>query len=53
MYQLLLFCKLTLMLKTIDAKNVYYTQLQGMYSGMVDTSKINKKEFNWMRNIND
>ena len=27
--------KLTLMLKTIDAKNVYYTQLQGMYSGMV------------------
>ena len=27
--------KLTLMLKTIDAKNVYYTQLSGMYSGMV------------------
>lgn len=27
--------KLSLMLKTIDAKNTYYTQLQGMYSGMV------------------
>ena len=27
--------KLTMMLKTIDAKNVYYTQLSGMYSGMV------------------
>ena len=24
-----------MMLKTIDAKNVYYTQLSGMYSGMV------------------
>lgn len=23
--------------------------LQGSYSGMIDTSKINKKEFNWMR----
>lgn len=27
--------------------------LSGMYSGMVDTSKINKKEFNWMRSINE
>ena len=27
--------------------------LQGSYSGMVDTSKINKKNFNWMREIND
>ena len=25
--------------------------LQGMYSGMIDTSKIDKKEFNWMRSI--
>lgn len=24
--------------------------LQGSYSGMIDTSKINKNEFNWMRN---
>lgn len=27
--------------------------LSGMYSGMVDTSKINKKEFNWMRSTNE
>lgn len=27
--------KLTLMLKTIDAKNIYYAQMQGLYSGMV------------------
>lgn len=27
--------------------------LSGMYSGMIDTSKINKKEFNWMRSINE
>ena len=27
--------------------------LSGMYSGMVDTSKINKKEFNWMRSLDD
>lgn len=25
--------------------------LQGCYSGMIDTSKINKKELNWMRDI--
>lgn len=25
--------------------------LKGMYSGMIDTSKINKKELDWMRNI--
>lgn len=29
------------------------TLLQGSYSGMVDTSKINKKEFNWMRSLDD
>lgn len=27
--------------------------LKGMYSGMIDTSKINKNEFNWMRELND
>lgn len=27
--------------------------LSGMYSGMIDTSKINKKEFNWMRSIDE
>lgn len=27
--------------------------LQGSYSGMIDTSKINKKEFNWMRGLDD
>ena len=27
--------------------------LSGMYSGMVDTSKIDKKEFNWMRSLDE
>ncbi len=27
--------------------------LHGCYSGMIDTSKINKKELNWMRNIEE
>lgn len=25
--------------------------LHGMYSGMIDTKKINKKQFNWMRDV--
>ena len=25
--------------------------LNGMYSGMIDTKKINKKEFDWCRDI--
>lgn len=29
------------------------TLLQGSYSGMIDTSKINKKEFNWMRGLDE
>lgn len=27
--------------------------LRGMYSGMIDTSKINKEEFNWTRSLSD
>lgn len=27
--------------------------MQGSYSGMIDTSKINQREFNWMRGLND
>ena len=27
--------------------------LQGMYSGMVDTSKIPKEQFNWLRDLSD
>lgn len=27
--------------------------LQGSYSGMIDTSKIEKKEFNWMRSLDN
>lgn len=27
--------------------------LSGMYSGMVDTSKINKNQFNWMREVGE
>jgi hypothetical protein len=27
--------------------------LQGMYSGMVDTSKIPKDQFNWLRDLSE
>ena len=37
--------KLTLMLKTIDAKNVYYAQLQGSFSGMV---KFKEEPKHWI-----
>lgn len=37
---------------TVRGAQIYVSStalLQGSYSGMIDTSKINKKEFNWMR----
>lgn len=41
---------------TVQGAQIYVSStslLQGSYSGMIDTSKINKKEFNWMRSAND
>jgi hypothetical protein len=41
---------------TVMGAQIYVSStalLQGSYSGMIDTSKINKKEFNWMRNLED
>ena len=41
---------------TVQGAQIYLSStalLQGSYSGMIDTSKINKNEFNWMRSITD
>lgn len=41
---------------TVKGSQIYTNSialLQGNYSGMIDTSKINKKEFNWLRDVND
>lgn len=41
---------------TVRGSQIYVQStslLQGSYSGMVDTSKINKDEFNWMRDPNE
>lgn len=49
-------CGLYEFMDAVQGAQIYVSTtslLSGMYSGMVDTSKINKKEFNWMRNIND
>lgn len=43
-------------LDTIYGAQIYVSStalLKGSYSGMIDTSKINKKEFNWMRCMDD
>lgn len=39
---------------TVQGAQIYLSStalLQGSYSGMIDTSKISKDEFNWMRSI--
>lgn len=49
-------CGLYEFMDTVQGAQIYVATtslLSGMYSGMVDTSKINKKEFNWMRNIDE
>lgn len=49
-------CSLYEFMDTVQGAQIYVSTtalLKGMYSGMVDTSKINKKEFNWLRSIND
>lgn len=49
-------CGLYEFMDTVQGAQIYIsstTLLQGSYSGMVDCSKINKKEFNWMRSLNE
>lgn len=49
-------CGLYEFMDTFYGAQVYVSStalLQGSYSGMIDTSKINKKEFNWMRNLEE
>lgn len=49
-------CSLYEFMDTVQGSQIYVSTtalLQGMYSGMIDTSKINKKEFNWLRSTED
>ena len=49
-------CGLYEFMDTFYGAQVYVSStafLQGSYSGMVDTSKIDKKEFNWMRSLDE
>lgn len=49
-------CGLYEFMDCVNGSQIYIqstTLLQGSYSGMIDTSKIPKKEFNWMRSIDD
>ena len=49
-------CGLYEFMDTVQGAQIYVSStslLQGSYSGMIDTSKINKKEFNWMRGLDD
>jgi hypothetical protein len=49
-------CGLYEFMDTVYGAQIYVSStalLQGSYSGMIDTSKIDKKEFNWMRNIEE
>ena len=49
-------CSLYEFMDTVQGAQIYVSTtalLKGMYSGMIDTSKINKKEFNWLRSVND
>lgn len=49
-------CTIYEFMDTVIGAQIYVsstTLLQGSYSGMCDTSKINKKEFNWLRGINE
>lgn len=47
-------CGLYEFMDTVQGAQIYISStalLQGSYSGMIDTSKIDKKEFNWMRGL--
>lgn len=49
-------CGLYEFMDTVYGAQIYVSStalLQGSYSGMIDTSKIDKKEFNWMRNLDE
>ena len=49
-------CGLYEFMDTVQGAQIYVSTtslLSGMYSGMIDTSKINKKEFNWMRSLDE
>ena len=49
-------CGLYEFMDTIQGAQIYVSStalLQGCYSGMIDTSKIDKKEFNWMRSLDE
>lgn len=49
-------CGLYEFMDTVQGAQIYVSTtslLANMYSGFVDTSKINKKEFNWMRGLDD
>lgn len=49
-------CGLYEFMDTVQGAQIYISStalLKGSYSGMIDCSKINKKEFNWMRSLND
>lgn len=49
-------CGLYEFMDAVQGAQIYISAtslLSGMYSGMIDTSKINKKEFNWMRSANE
>ena len=49
-------CGLYEFMDTVQGAQIYVSStslLQGSYSGMIDTSKIDKKEFNWMRSLDE
>lgn len=48
-------CSIYEFMDTVQGAQIYVSStalLTGSYSGMIDTSKISKKEFNWMRDAN-
>lgn len=49
-------CSLYEFMDTVRGAHIYVRStalLKGMYSGMIDTSKINKKQFDWARDSNE
>lgn len=49
-------CSMYEFMDAVQGAQIYTSSvalLQGSYSGMVDVSKIDKKQFNWMRDITD
>ena len=49
-------CSMYAFMDAVQGAQVYTSSvalLQGSYSGMVDTSKIDREQFNWMRDITE